>query len=924
MNLQRPSCAVVVALIATQVLGPAVLWAADQRGVQIEANRRVVAASLSGDQLTVQNSDGSKVLHFRDAVNVGDQITTGNHTVADVLIGNRAVVTLGPGTAAQFMTVSDEQTTIQVSQGLVRVVAAASALGKQGMVTVQTPTGQVQTRGGIVRVLVDAPIGVAEHAPAGEARPYRASYSPSITVAALTPSRATIQVEEGSAEILAGAGGKTMTLQAGQAVTIQSGQVGAISKFVNQAGGRVGVLATAGHSQTPKEGRDHLVALQVEQATALGNALTGAAETGEGKSGRKDDSKNVINGATGGVALANNSLVSSLFGGGNTANPGASNPINTTGAGYGIVQNDGDPFAPGTSNTSRVFVNGRNREDSGLLVFTRKDPIKERWIDPSHPSCLPDSCTKSDLLDALAPVPTKIALQPLPSVTSRFTVAKELVLIGGTPNPGHGGIAPTETLIVRGASSSSAETSFTNVAAELGHGLFVGVNAGEEIQGPTIKDTGPSNRPLTEPLRAANTTFVVKTASEITVGKLPGEGTSGVDIAVKGTLAQYSNRADSRVWSHGVNLGHVDGAITATSSKAIPIVNLAGGVTLDQGTKATIGTTTATNKYFLNPDHNIPSVPGVPNAKSFNGSLLSVIDGPTAGIRTAVTVQGQLLGVYDGSTIDTEGGNKALLSVLDAKLTGPASPIPLIDIAKGQHFPGFNESPDRNSTPNVNVTSAVVVRSTKELNPIQLDRALLEASAPLFALTHATMTTTSHFADLAGNKNQSLVVGKSLPGDAMVALSASTLTINGSLLNLNAATATVNGYLFSLTNGSTLTLNNGGALFSVTDHSSLNLNGNAFGVFGSGANTLSIDNNLCTATCFQLVNSANQPIVLPNGTPLHVAGATHNVVLPDTFKVFALAPGAPTPTINIGANDALFTVDGTSTLTIKGTAVVKP
>lgn len=153
----------------------------------------------------------------------------------------------------------------------------------------------------------------------------------------------------------------------------------------------------------------------------------------------------------------------------------------------------------------------------------------------------------------------------------------------------------------------------------------------------------------------------------------------------------------------------------------------------------------------------------------------------------------------------------------------------------------------------------------------------------------------------------------------------SALTMNGNLLNLNNATASLTGYLFSLNGSSSLTLNDG-ALFSLTNGSSLNLTGNAFGVFGNGFNanefnTLSIDNNLCTATCYQLVNSANQPFLL-NGTPLHVAGATHNVELPNSFNVFTLAPGASASNANIiiGA-DALFKVDSTSTLTINGTKV---
>lgn len=305
MNMHRPSCVVVTSLVVTQMLSPAALWAADQRGIRVEANRRVLISAISGEQLTAQNGGDSKALHFRDAVSAGDQVTTGDRTVADVLIGNRAVVTLGQSTTAQFAAVSEEQTTVQVKNGIVRVAASALALGEQGKVTVQTPTGQVQTRGGIIRVMVDTPVGSAEFIPIGDARPYLASYSPNMIVAAVTTRGEIIQVEEGTAEILgAGPGGAALTVKSGQAVTLQSGQAGSVSGLVTQGGMRTGVVASAGHTSTPKEGVDNLVALQIDQATALGKALTGAAETGAGDSGGKDESKNAINGATGGVTLA--------------------------------------------------------------------------------------------------------------------------------------------------------------------------------------------------------------------------------------------------------------------------------------------------------------------------------------------------------------------------------------------------------------------------------------------------------------------------------------------------------------------------------------------------------------------------------------------------------------------------------------------
>ena len=273
MNMQPPSCALVIVLIATQVLGPAALWAAEQGGVRIDATNRVVISAISDEQLTAQSTNGTKTLHFGDTVHAGDQIATGDRTVAEVLIGNRAVLTLGQSTTAQLTTVSPEQTTIQVTQGIMRVAASADALGEQGSMLIQTPTGQVQTRGGIVRVMVNTPVGSVEQAQAGEAKPYLTSYPPNPMVAALDTRGDIIQVEEGTAEMAgAGPGGEALTVQAGQHVTRQAGQAGTMSALVTSGDMRAGVLANTDHANTPQEGVEYLVALQVDQATALGHA----------------------------------------------------------------------------------------------------------------------------------------------------------------------------------------------------------------------------------------------------------------------------------------------------------------------------------------------------------------------------------------------------------------------------------------------------------------------------------------------------------------------------------------------------------------------------------------------------------------------------------------------------------------------------
>ena len=872
MNFYRPSCVMAVALMATQVLGPAVLWAADQRGIRIEANRRVVVAALSGEQLTVQHNGDSTALHFRDAVNAGDHITTGDRTVADVLIGNRAVVTLGQGTAAQLITVDDEQATLQISHGLVRVAAAPSVLGTQGRITIQTPTGQVQTRGGIIRVLVDQPAGVAEYAPIGESKLYLASYSSSTVVAAVTPRTETIQVEEGSAEILAGAEGKAVTVPAGQTVTIQSGQAGPLAKWMSQDRVYTGILATAGHSQTPKEGVDNLVGRQVAQATALGNALTGAAESGQGDAGKKSDTKNVINGATGGVPLTGNTssvppLIAALFN-----NDGISSrvvpqvPVNK-----GSATNNGDT-SDGANGLFESFRNELTRVSEsggeGLLVYTRHErPVTSVSCDISA-----DCAGLTIKADNNGNEYGLQVLKPQPSV---LTAKQELLLIdgGSLATAPHGGTPPSkdDTLILRG---------IRDVPPSLD---------GPGNWGP---GSGSNGFPLKEDFVQA---FEVLVRSNGTTS--PSTAPYFKQVS-GGTLGSFSTNPDLP----GVYYRYVEsgGGQDARQEMWAPVitargnVTLTGGVTLDKGTDVTIGKTTATNTYFGSTNFGN-------TIKEYTGSLLSVIGGASG--QASLTMQNRILGVFDGSKI-AGASDKALLSVLDAQLTAPSS-VPLIDV----------DAAAGGTKPTVNVGSAVVIRANA------LDAKLLGASAPLLALTKATMTTTGNFADLAGTNNK---IADLRLSDALVALSASTLTINGNLLSLNAATATINGYLFSLTGGSSLTINSGGALFSLNNGSSLNLTANAFGVFGGNTlNMLKINNDLCGAgsACGLLVNAAGTPFTLLDGTTLQVAGTTSNVVLPNDFNVFALAPGALAPKIDIGTDDALFHVDPTSTLTINETKV---
>lgn len=926
MKTFTPSSFFAVMIIATQVLGPAGLWAAEQRGIRVEASRQIIVSGLNGNQLTLQRVSGPSPLQFRDVVPEDARVTTGVGTTAELLLSNRAVLTLGNSTTVQVRIGSTDQTMIQVATGAVRLSTAASALGSQGLVTVQTPTTQVQTRGGILRVVVDRPAGKSEHYPNG-AQAYRASYTPELLLAAAPPSDL-IQVEEGTAEIPGvGSTGGLLTVQAGQRVMIQAGRAGSPTEAGSLGAGTTGIPAITGHAQTPKEGRDYLVALQVTQATKLGQALTGAAETGQKESEKKSDTKNVINGATGGVTVQD--ALAKAFGTGPNAYSGTGGSAqNQSGTGAVDDSNDGPNrvLALGGDPLSTVQVKG----GSGLLLFTELHPQKAQYEQAKDPT--------GTLIDRTYDFS---GFSPSSLLKSNFQATKELLFIDGGANRPLGsthdhvlGRAPVTTLIARGVSGSN-----TSLPLQ-GAGTFSAFSTQGDLLGTLVLDSSNKNNQdntlnngnvfVLDEMIASNANVVLskrrfndrRPVVENIIDNPNSPCISGPCSGGRNSaLTDYSNNRDGLVYNFDPNINpnfvsYVDGSITARSDiSGNRFVTLDGGVVLDKATTVSLGRTAATDAYFANKAGlNNNQV----NSKDANlkGSLLAVMASQEGDFKPAfVKIQDRLLGVLDGSSITETGNNKtSLLSVLDSRLIGPEASDPSTgangrkpgEIAPVLEFDGAGQA--NRDTTKATVTSAVMVRATD----VPLDGALLSASSPLLAMMQATMITKSHFIDLAGNNGQRALSASLVPGDALVRLNNATLTVTGNLLNLNNATAVVTGYLFSLTNGSTLQLN-GGSLFSLNNSSSLTLTANAFGVFGDKASTLAITNNLCsTGPCGDLVNSAGQDIKL-NGATVRVAGVSQDVVLPNNFSVFA---GNSEATVMISQDAALFKVDKTSTLNI--------
>jgi hypothetical protein len=180
---------------------------------------------------------------------------------------------------------------------------------------------------------------------------------------------------------------------------------------------------------------------------------------------------------------------------------------------------------------------------------------------------------------------------------------------------------------------------------------------------------------------------------------------------------------------------------------------------------------------------------------------------------------------------------------------------------------------------------------------VRVDTALLEATAPLLALTNGSKLTTA--ADTIQLSHQAKVSSLG----SLVKLDRSSLVVaRGAALNVaGGSLLRVTGDLFSLTNGSTLSVLNG-ALLSLSGGSMLSVNGALIGFGGSGGNLVSVANSFCPCTTI-------------GGIPVSLTGGAlaSNVSITGAIKNSGLG------TVNLAPNAALIRVDGAATrVTIGG------
>ncbi|HYR41228.1 MAG TPA: FecR domain-containing protein, partial [Methylomirabilota bacterium] len=166
----------------------------------------------------------------------------------------------------------------------------------------------------------------------------------------------------------------------------------------------------------------------------------------------------------------------------------------------------------------------------------------------------------------------------------------------------------------------------------------------------------------------------------------------------------------------------------------------------------------------------------------------------------------------------------------------------------------------------------------------RVDKALLEATAPVVALLRGSQLTSASDAIALGGQSRLMSHGTTL-----VALDASRLVVSrGALVNVTGGSGlTVTGNLLTLSNGSTLSLLNG-PLLSVSGGSFASIGGALVAFGGTGGNLLSVSNNLCGGSCALF---GGIPVALLNGaTATNVAIADGAVKNPSLGAIKYASP----------------------------------
>lgn len=895
------------------------LWPCAQgwSGSAEETARTGIISGLTG-QATTQGPGSAlepRPLKFRDIIVSGEQVATEAAATVEILWGKTTLLTLFEQSMVLITTEQPGQTVVRLTAGTIRVAVAASEIGPEDSVILETPTARVVTRGGILQASATPVTRTGSVRDLQqESFVHHVSYPYlSQTIAAAASATETVQVLDGEADVITG--GSTperRSIKKGQELSLEGG------RFMEQTEARqpperpVLLAAVSPHALTPAEATLKLVGDQQAVAAQLGRKLTGEKEESEISTG----------------ASTKNTILSTTFGAPGSGSqradinlpgfPGAAAGISPPGT--GVVDPPGDAI-PGAfvSVASQLKLPNLNVQGGGgLLLFNRSSPTGKEYV------LIDGGKIETDFTK----FPT---LNPLLQGQDRDNAVRTYkTTAAGLGTAAHNGVEPSARLILDSFFGGNGELILRNLgeflppdqfgrrdsSANQATGTKVFFNASsnlEAIRALGEHGTNPGYDPseFSRPRFEADKLFL-GVDQGFTNANFP---TSGIDANIRARSSSDTNLPPFAPNSTDTTLPN--GRVLADRT-----VVLKGGVVFHDST--VIATPTSFTGQFKD------------QLNGVNSSIAALIGRDETGIETGslpafVRMQDRMLAVLNGSSIapaDPTTTQVSLLTVLDSQLRGPTQPPDLFPgdpqpagVPNGKarvDVPPLIELIDSRSSL-ADPSFAVVSQSAVTMRA-ELDTALLEASAPLMSLINSTARTTGDFSHISGTTAQLTV---NVPNDQLVLrgavqLNGSTLSVGGHLFNItDGAKASMMGNLVALANGSTL--NVAGGLVNVGAGSSFSLAGGSLVSFGVGTNSVNIGGGTCSG-CVARTNIPN----LAAGLPI-VAHPSSTITVQEGFVPFAGVGAGTTSsgqafknTVNLPqGNMGALVVDQNATLTLK-------
>ncbi|NWF72892.1 MAG: hypothetical protein HXY51_07630 [Nitrospirae bacterium] len=251
------------------------LEAAGRDGAQIAGERAAtgVITSLAGGPLLGSLNGTTRDLALGNTVSLAEELHTGPDGTLEILWARRTLILIRPQSTVLIHESKAGQTEIALSGGSVRVALAYHG-DPNDMVTVQTPSSHVYTRGGILEVDVFSPPPSVLSRVASVFSKAEAPLSPA--------SLETVRVLEGESGIEpVTSSGQSHMVEAGFQARIAGGMVEQMTELPKQSANGVGLTDTDRRQGTPAPLTQRLVNVHITHAVEVARLMSTPGPVGD-------------------------------------------------------------------------------------------------------------------------------------------------------------------------------------------------------------------------------------------------------------------------------------------------------------------------------------------------------------------------------------------------------------------------------------------------------------------------------------------------------------------------------------------------------------------------------------------------------------------------------------------------------------------